>query len=946
MSVPRTHGFPGSLPDSSTFNREPLGEVKQVLDIWAHNRKLYPGWLVFPSGPEHIELSQRTRDWEPSILNALSSLSPIEQLYAVRELAWRREILLEPITPRLEYAAMRVLESIDCQNRAIQGYDEEPEDWTEVREAWRNVVFILVTDARHDCKKSLFEERLKSLEPFEDDSADVAHRIQQERCLWALYNMEYSALNALLDNWRVDNGDPVWMLRKAAILAEVRRHDEAVPLVQNALNSYRKAVADERSIPNASRMSWALASTLTVENNRSVSRRWEELASLKCHAGIEIDRLTRTMQGTDKRKDAPSYDHGVRHGERIQWSREPYNRQIAAYRTVRLPEVAGLPPATSPGREQFGSLPILSESLTLAADELASLNPDLAMRLVLRVCSSDTDETLRRVFSRTNVATLTEDSVESIAQICMDAIEFALPRLFTLDERDVGIFLEESMRIGRMTVALEVLSRLVPRLKPDSANIALDLGLQCYRTEHVAQHPLLTEPVGDLLKRSWKVLPIEHRRIRVFDLLDAPIIGMDGFAADSSCPDPGLLVGREDLSATVVSDNDYRYREVIDFLLRGLHSDNDDTRGMATLRLALLADSDCLTGRAQDEVASAIWSASDPIRRNAPSPFTPPDWTFMLLPELTQGQAELSFRRKWLTSEEEMRDEREDYSGLLITELGNAFSGLKSRGRTFPLTDGENELIRVHLERLVGVFSSSGMRVTNFSSSVAECIGVVFTEITIPDHVAEELFEKTESMLAKQNFQPNGLFASLERWAYELRVSVAYALIPGLARSLPNRFDKFVMWLSTGLASGEGLRVTNSMSALRDWMSVPIDRALIQPPDGLVREVGYIISSRNREGLGVTLSFANWIFEQDSQEHRDVISPLVVHGLSALAEEMQYDRHQDDLDVPDVRLRCVKLANSMSNHGFEDHPIIQKWLELGGNDPFPEVRNSAAPETE
>ena len=943
VSVPRTHGFPGSLPNSPTHDNESLEEVKQILDTWAHNRKLYPGWLVFPSGPEHIELSQRTYEWEPSILNALPTLSPVEQLYAVRELAWRREILLEPITPRLEDAAMRVLESIDCQNRAIQGHDEEPEDWTEVREAWLNVAFLLVTDARYDCKKSLFEERLKSLEPFEDDSADVAHRIQQERCLWALYNMGYSALNALLDNWRVDNGDPVWMLRKAAILTEVRRHDEAVPLVQDALNSFRRAVAAERSIPNASRMSWALASTLTAQNNRSVSRKWEELGSLKCHAGNEIARLTRTMQGTDKRKDAPSYDYGVRRGERIQWSIEPRNRLIAAYRTVRLPEVAGLPPATSPGREQFGSLNILSESLTLAADELASLNPDLAMRLVLRVCSSDTDETLRRVFSRTNVANLTEDSAESIAQICTDAIQFMLPRLFTPDERNAGIsLLTEPRRIGRMTVALEVLSRLVPRLKPDSANIALDLGLQCYGTEHVAQHPLLTEPVGNLLKRSWEVLPIEHRRSRVFDLLTAPIMGMDGFAADRRCPDPGVIIDREDLSPSLASDDDARYREVIEFLLRGLHSDNDDARGLATLRLLRLADADGLTGEAKKEIASAIWSDSDRVLNDSPSPFTPLDWTFMLLPELTRGQAELSFRRKWLTPEEERRDENEDYSGRLITELGNAFEGLKSRGRTFPLTDEENELIRVHLERLVGVFSSSHIRITNNTVSAAECIGAVFTEITIPDHVAEELFEKTESMLAKQSFQSNDFFASFDKWAYELRVSVAYALIPGLARSLPNRFDEFVMWLSAGLASGEGLRVTNSVSALRDWMSVPIDHALIQTPDGPVREVGYIISSRNREGLGVALSFANWVFDQGSREHRDAISPLVVHGLSSLAEEMQYDRHQDDLDVPDIRLRCVKLASSMSNHGFEDHPIIQKWLEIGKDDPFPEVRNAVA----
>lgn len=935
VSVPKSHGSPESRPDSPMFDKEPLDDVKKILETWLHNRKLYPGWLVFPSGREHFELSMHTSDWERAILNAFPEFTPIERLNAVRELVWRKELLLEPLTPQLEDAAQKVLESIDCQNRAVSGSDEVPDDWTDLREAWRNVALALLTDARHDCNKSLFEDRLKVLEPFEDDSSDVAHRLQQERCLWALYSMNFSALNTLLDDWLVANSDPVWMLRKAAILTEVRRHHEAIPLVQSALNSFRKAFAADRSIPSASRMSWSLASTLTVDDDRSVFRKWDELASLKCHAWNEMHNLTRTMQGTGKREDAPAYDFDVRRSERIQWSREPYDRLIAAYRTVRLAEIAGLPPATSPRGNYYGSVSVASSALALAADELASLNPELAMRLVLRICTSDTDETLQRVVSRTNVANLSEDSATSMAQVCTDTIQFTLPRLFTPDERD-----GRNSFIGRLSVALEVLSRLIPRLKPDFMNVALGLGLECYRTGGIAQHPLLTDPLSNLLKRSWNVLPAEHRRNRVFDLLTAPIMGMDGFAADRRCPDPGTLVRRGDLSPDLTSDDEVRYHQVIEFLIRGLRSDNDDTQALATLRLLRLADSDGLIRDVREEIASAIWSGSDPILNKSSNPFAPLDWTYMLLPELKQGQANLSFRRKWLTSEEDIRDYDEQYSSRLITELGSALAGLRSRGHEFPLTDDENSLVIVHMERLVRMFASSNFTITNRTGSAAERIGMVCAEVTIPQHVAEELFDKIDSMLARQSFQPNNFFASFEKLAYELRISVAYALIPGLSKALPYRFDDFAMWLSGGLASGEGLRVTNSMSALRDWMSVPVDSTLDQPLDGLVREVGYIISSRNREGLEDALSFAIWVFDEGSQKHQDTISPLVVHGLSSLVEEMQYDRHQDEYNVPTVRLLCVRLATSMSNLGFADHPVIKRWLEAGRDDPFPEVRNA------
>ena len=217
------------------------------------------------------------------------------------------------------------------------------------------MALTLVTDARYDCKEGLFEQRLKSLEPFKGDSAYVAHRMHQERCLWALYDMDFSTLNELLDVWDVDNSDPVWKLRKAAILTEMRRHDESLQLVQGALNSFRNDLASESSVANASRMSWALASTLTWDNRRSVFRRWDELASLRCHAWNEIDHLRLTMERTERREKAPSYDYGVSRSAGVRWSNAQYTRWIAAYRTIRLPEVAGLPPVTSPHGSRFGS---------------------------------------------------------------------------------------------------------------------------------------------------------------------------------------------------------------------------------------------------------------------------------------------------------------------------------------------------------------------------------------------------------------------------------------------------------------------------------------------------------------------------------------------------------------------------------------------------------------
>ena len=152
----------------------------------------------------------------------------------------------------------------------------------------------------------------------------------------------FLGFNDALTDWQVEKSEPVWMLRKAALLSEARRHDESKDLIQMSLNLARKHFADERSIANASILSWALGSTLTVQNWRSIERRWDEFASLKCDIQNETDHIRRVLSGTSEREDPPTFDLALSRTTRIEGSRQSYTRVVAAYRAVRLPEVTGV----------------------------------------------------------------------------------------------------------------------------------------------------------------------------------------------------------------------------------------------------------------------------------------------------------------------------------------------------------------------------------------------------------------------------------------------------------------------------------------------------------------------------------------------------------------------------------------------------------------------------
>ena len=923
-----------SRSDMSTYSEEERESIREVVEAWKHNRGLYPGWLVFPSGVEHFQLSSSTDEWEPHILNALTWLTAAQRISAVREILWRREILLEPITPNLANAAQEVLDTFDCEQRVIRGSGEVIEDWSEVREAWRNIALFLVMDARYDCDQVLFERRLTELETFQSDSPDVGHRIHQERCLWALYSSNFQGLNELLDDWNIENSDPIWKLRKAALLTEMRRHNESFPLIQDALNSIRKDLAGDRTIANASRLGWALGSTLTGSNRRSVFRRWDQLASEKSHAWYEIDHLIGALTGIDERKDAPQFDLGLRSRSTFRWTNERNARLVAAYRALRLPEVTGLPPFNFESSNHVPPMTASANILALAAEELAPYSPELAIRIVLRIGQSDRDKTLLRVVSRTRIAGLSDHATDRIARISTQVVEHVLPRLFAADESSVGLPL-----LQRMGVALEILSRLVLRVNPELATDALELGLRCYRTKGIAENHWLANPIGNLVERSWVALPKNVRTEWVFEVLYAPIAGLDGFGAMVECGDPGSHVVQEDLLGVGSVEYTPRFEEVVNFLLRALRSANVNARNSAVIRLMPIVFSGNLSQEQALEIASALWGETDPILSNSNGPNSPFDWVFMLLPEMSPGQAEQSFRQKWLTPRPITEDKVSGFAQEMLSQLGPAIGNRNARERLLPLTDEENEYVSTLLLQFVkNIFGDS---VTIGTHTSIRHLNTVAEAIVIPNPIAEEMFNVIEGMLGTGTVHYRDPIRLLGDFLYNVRIAISYTLIPGLVKTLPDRVSTMAMWLSAGLASGEEIRINNALVATRTWALASQEEFGGTAPDSLVREVGAIIASRRKDALSGALVCATVIFDRGTLSHKVAISTFALHGLSFLAEETQYVRYLEDDDVPTVRLLCVQLASHMVTSGLGDNPIVAEWLDIGRNDPFPEVRNVA-----
>ena len=399
---------PKTSPDIRVAETEGSTDIaKEIITTWRENRLMYPGWLTMPftnRGP----FERNTDALKSRVLSSLQTMTPVERLSALREIVWLDEILMVPMRQALLSAIRETLALVNCPTRSIGNEQHPQKDWTAIRENWRNTAAALTTAARFEFDRETFDKAIAALKPFEHEDRELRHRIHHEECLWALYDRDFDSLETLLANWPTEDCDPAWMLRKSALLWEAEQDSEAREALNKAATAIKAMPPDESSLASQSRESWATFVALDWENALTSYDRLRALAPARCDVFGERQSVTESMSRVKDEEDPPPFDINRRRGTNVRFMN--YDPLAAAYRAVRLAEIAGLPPFAE-------NRTVWAEMLKRAAEEIADYDLDFAVRLALRSCGGDNDKTLERILTRARVATVQPEKAEALAPI-------------------------------------------------------------------------------------------------------------------------------------------------------------------------------------------------------------------------------------------------------------------------------------------------------------------------------------------------------------------------------------------------------------------------------------------------------------------------------------------------------------------------------------------------
>lgn len=877
--------------------RDPEKVVKAfraVLTVWRTDRSMCPGWLVCPDDVRMAIRHGTDTVENPSL--AIDTLPENERQEALLELAWRCDHGAQPLQP---WQAERM--DAMLTPGALAGSDPA---------LLHSLARVLLGAARAADDDEAFATRAAFFESLAGPG-DLAALIAHERCLYACDRLDFASVAKSVRG--INGDDPVWGMRRAALLYWVGEADDALRAIGVAARELRaRVLRDPDSVVLRSRLAWArmLADASSSEDSSALVSEldgldrlalrnydpWEQLRALDA----DVDAGLRNR--LEARQIEPGFEAGTYRDNRNDVTFRNAAQVSPLGELRHIAERVGLPIrmrlANMLGTRLANALRLAFEPTAAWHCALLATKPSYA--------SGPIDVHLGRI----PVARL-DPKVAAELRVRMEhAIDFWRTRVRRASRSD---------DVDTLRLYVEALSRLTARDDIDTAKshvrLAVELG-----TDNGLNHWWLNEPIGHLLQRAVNAVPPFERSSLTPELLRFPLAAeRDASGPSMSWYDPGpdfyRFVRR--------SGSEAIFDARTETFLRHLDDRGDLSRSEAAVRLLHLHEAGQLTDHQAAAFADALWRDVSRADNALPQGLRLLSHAFLIAP----APPDVDVRTR-VYSHLFGPGRTADLVHLVMAASGRTPYMLPSEVDAARIFDKAASWRpkQIDVASLGDAFARPTQEGRN--RMMASVLGVVAAP-ALAQH--DRTVERAEATLAFQDDTnlPECLAA----------LPVFYGLDSDLDRRIANVLHR-------SLAAGDRRVTPAAVDAIDRWLRLSEIGRVSPLPDALRDRALQELDRGRTGGLANLVHLAHRIMSAGRCGSREL--DRIVEALAELRVTTDYGAPDGDADfqsdravaLPLVRAECVRLAQALEERGVTTEPV-RAWRDLATCDPLPEVRDAA-----
>ncbi|WP_084596150.1 SIR2 family NAD-dependent protein deacylase [Pseudomonas massiliensis] len=477
-----TQDLPPALPDFDPGTKVLLpSDIRDLTNIWKHERLSYPGWIVAPEAKRDI-VWRSTQKWLSAFQSTITTLDEIDKLVCVKELIWRFELSMMPLDQDLIFSfyddLVKIYSEFESQKFKTKNHKSAlfgDLSGVQINEMWLYIALEVMREAREVYDDSRWSEISEMVNNFLSETRIKSEKFIYEGFLKAAWDVQLDVDMKELSAWAPPSSMPIAQIWKAGLLIETGATNEAKSLLRSALKNIRRSARNKtNNIELLSLEGWCtyLISYVSLSYRREVefNHRWQELKAWDCNPWELRRELERPLDETNLTDTTNEIVKRIGFDPKAVSRTRIYGGSIRSIRSafayLRHFEQVGMP-MYCPGIRVSGNH--LEKALQIVRPYLGFWSP----AMMIRARQFEQITANPNLLSRPELAIMDVELAKRLNRWALAIFENQTEKYYQSRHQEI---LEDNLVVGLP----EILSRLSFKLSPEELQHSFTVALRLY----------------------------------------------------------------------------------------------------------------------------------------------------------------------------------------------------------------------------------------------------------------------------------------------------------------------------------------------------------------------------------------------------------------------------------------------------------------------------------